>query len=135
MPKTAETQRGAAPVEHARQQAASAPVPENLSGLFGGRGTRQSRIDAGKSARRLVPRAQLAICTLVDRNPIALLEASNAGRLPNLIPIRYGRMVANSFAFYRGGERHGKTHQKWPLTTGGSSTRAVSSLIGRKPLG
>lgn len=106
MPKTGGTQRGAAPVERARQQTAPAPapapVPETFSRLFGGRGTRQSRIDAGKSARRLVPRAQLATCTLLNRDPIALLEASNAGRMPNLIPIRYGRMVANPFAFYRG---------------------------------
>jgi uncharacterized protein (DUF2252 family) len=33
---------------------------------------------------------------------VRLLEASNAGRLPNLIPIRYGRMVRSPFTFYRG---------------------------------
>jgi len=77
-------------------------VPENLSGLFGGRGSRASRIDAGKAARQRAPRAQLATCTLVERDAIALIEASNSGRLPSLIPIRYGRMLANPFAFYRG---------------------------------
>lgn len=35
-------------------------------------------------------------------DPIALLEASNAGRLPNLIPIRYGRMLKSPFTFLRG---------------------------------
>jgi uncharacterized protein (DUF2252 family) len=35
-------------------------------------------------------------------DPIGLLRASDAGRLPELIPIRYGRMVASPFAFYRG---------------------------------
>ncbi len=100
MPKTNETPRRAASVKQAEPQAA--PVPEDLSGLFGGRGTRASRIDAGKAVRQHRPRAQLATCTLEERDPIALIEASNAGRLPNLIPIRYGRMVANPFAFYRG---------------------------------
>ncbi len=99
MSKTAGTSRGATSVQQAEPHS---PVPEDLAGLFGGRGSRASRIDAGKAARQRTPRAQLATCTLVDRDPIALIEASNAGRLPNLIPIRYGRMVANPFAFYRG---------------------------------
>jgi len=101
MPNTAETQQDAASVQQAAPQTAS--VPDDLAGLFGGRGSRESRIDAGKAARQRTPRPQLATCTLVERDPIALIEASNAGRLPNLIPIRYGRMLANPFAFYRGG--------------------------------
>ncbi|MGO4332340.1 DUF2252 domain-containing protein [Cupriavidus sp. 2TAF22] len=100
MPKTAELQRDGSSAVHAEPHAAQ--VHKDLSELFGGRGTRASRIDAGRAARRLAPRAQLATCTLADRDPIALLEASNAGRLRNLIPIRYGRMVASPFAFYRG---------------------------------
>jgi len=79
-----------------------APVPDDLSGLFGGRGSRVSRIEAGKAARQRVPRAHLARCTVEKRDPIALIEASNIGRVPDLIPIRYGRMLANPFAFYRG---------------------------------
>ncbi|HTP99844.1 MAG TPA: DUF2252 domain-containing protein [Casimicrobiaceae bacterium] len=35
-------------------------------------------------------------------DPIALLIASDKGRLPNLIPLRYGRMMASPFTFYRG---------------------------------
>ncbi len=35
-------------------------------------------------------------------DPIALLERSNEGRLPALVPIRYGRMLASPFAFLRG---------------------------------
>jgi uncharacterized protein (DUF2252 family) len=31
-----------------------------------------------------------------------LLDASNKGRLPDLIPLRYGRMVRSPFTFYRG---------------------------------
>ena len=36
------------------------------------------------------------------RSPIALLEEQAAERVPELLPIRYGRMSASPFAFYRG---------------------------------
>jgi uncharacterized protein (DUF2252 family) len=36
-------------------------------------------------------------------DPIALLEAQAASRVPELVPIRYGRMLVSPFAFYRGG--------------------------------
>lgn len=35
-------------------------------------------------------------------DPIQVLRASDEGRLPELAPIRYGRMLASPFAFYRG---------------------------------
>jgi uncharacterized protein (DUF2252 family) len=35
-------------------------------------------------------------------DPIDVLEASNATRLPALVPIRFGRMVESPFAFFRG---------------------------------
>lgn len=75
---------------------------EDPSTLFAGRGSSAARSERGKAARATVPRAKLADCKIEDRDPIALLEASNVGRVPELIPIRYGRMVANPFAFYRG---------------------------------
>ena len=37
------------------------------------------------------------------RDPISVLEAQAANRLPDLVGIRYGRMLASPFAFYRGG--------------------------------
>ena len=36
------------------------------------------------------------------RDPIDLLIESSAGRVPELLPIRYGRMMQSPFAFYRG---------------------------------
>ncbi|APC14438.1 hypothetical protein BLL42_01300 [Pseudomonas frederiksbergensis] len=75
---------------------------EDPSTLFAGRASLASRIGQGKAARAKVPRAKLADCKIEDRDPIALLDASNVGRVTELIPIRYGRMVANPFAFYRG---------------------------------
>ena len=35
-------------------------------------------------------------------DPLAILDRGGAGRLPDLVPIRYGRMLASPFAFYRG---------------------------------
>jgi uncharacterized protein (DUF2252 family) len=36
------------------------------------------------------------------RSPLEILAESNATREPDLVPIRYGRMTANPFAFFRG---------------------------------
>lgn len=36
------------------------------------------------------------------RDPVDLLVESNEGRLPDLVPIRFGRMLQSPFAFYRG---------------------------------
>ena len=36
------------------------------------------------------------------RDPVAQLEAQTEGRVAELIPIRYGRMLASPYAFYRG---------------------------------
>ena len=61
------------------------------------------RLSAGKALRNAVPRSAHAGWTGDDRpDPIALLEESNQGRLPNLVPIRYGRMAKSPFTFLRG---------------------------------
>jgi uncharacterized protein (DUF2252 family) len=62
------------------------------------------RVAAGKIARAKVLRSNHADWDPpVDRpDPINLLEAQAATRVPELIPIRYGRMLASPFAFYRG---------------------------------
>jgi hypothetical protein len=36
------------------------------------------------------------------RDPIEIVSESNVGRLPTLVPIRFGRMSSSAFAFYRG---------------------------------
>jgi len=36
------------------------------------------------------------------RSPVELLEREAATRVPELVPIRYGRMLASAFAFFRG---------------------------------
>jgi len=58
----------------------------------------------GKAARKKTPRVALAhFSATSDRvDPIELLEEQAQNRLPALVPIRYGRMAASPFAFFRG---------------------------------
>ena len=65
--------------------------------------TREEREARGKAARE-VPRSSHAQVEFpADRDPVGLLEEQAASRLPELVPIRYGRMLTSAFAFYRGG--------------------------------
>jgi uncharacterized protein (DUF2252 family) len=59
---------------------------------------------AGKALRDKVPRAAHAEWSKGNRraDPIRILRASDEGRLRELVPIRYGRMLQSPFAFYRG---------------------------------
>jgi uncharacterized protein (DUF2252 family) len=63
-----------------------------------------ARSTAGKDARRQAPRASHGVWEpALDRpDPIGLLEAQAASRVPELVPIRHGRMAASPFAFFRG---------------------------------
>ena len=62
------------------------------------------RAARGRSARADVPRsAHARFDTPADRpDPVAVLQSQDAARIPELLPIRYGRMLASPFAFYRG---------------------------------
>lgn len=62
------------------------------------------RIEMGRALREQTPRVAHADWQPASdrRDPIDILEESNQGRVPDLIPIRYGRMMANPFAFLRG---------------------------------
>ncbi|MFG2238982.1 DUF2252 domain-containing protein [Streptomyces sp. NPDC048734] len=60
--------------------------------------------EEGKALRRRVPRAAHAGLDLDPSRPDAVtaVEESSRGRLPELTPIRVGRMAATPFAFLRG---------------------------------
>ena len=62
------------------------------------------RLAAGQLLRNRVPRSSHADWKPPTnrRDPIDILEASNQGRLPELVPIRYGRMLRSPFTFLRG---------------------------------
>ncbi len=66
--------------------------------------SREERIQIGKSLRERLPRSVHAIWQppAAGREPIEIIEASNRGRLQELIPIRYGRMLRSPFTFLRG---------------------------------
>jgi hypothetical protein len=65
----------------------------------------QARKEAGRAARRRLPRSLHAGWEPPpDRpDPIEILQAQAAAREPDLVPIRYGRMLSSPFAFFRGG--------------------------------
>jgi uncharacterized protein (DUF2252 family) len=65
---------------------------------------RAERAARGRSCRSETPRSSHAAWEpRAERpDPIALLEEQAATREPELVPIRYGRMSASPFAFYRG---------------------------------
>ena len=58
----------------------------------------------GRERRSLVPRSSHAQwAPPADRpDPVAILEEQARTRVPDLVPIRYGRMVASPFAYFRG---------------------------------
>ena len=66
--------------------------------------TLAERVARGKAARAAVPRESHAeFDPPADRpDPVALLEQQAESRVPELVPIRYGRMLVSPFAYYRG---------------------------------
>jgi uncharacterized protein (DUF2252 family) len=66
--------------------------------------TVSERVERGKAARAEVPRSSHgSFEPSADRaDPVELLERQAATRVPDLVPIRYGRMLVSPFTFYRG---------------------------------
>jgi uncharacterized protein (DUF2252 family) len=62
------------------------------------------RVARGKAARSEVPRSSHATFEPAPHraDPIELLERQAQTRVPELVPIRYGRMLVSPFTFYRG---------------------------------
>jgi uncharacterized protein (DUF2252 family) len=76
--------------------ALAVPAPKHLS--VG------ERRDLGRAARKALPREAHAAWRAPEqrRSPVDVLEEQAASRLPDLVPVRYGRMLASPFAFFRG---------------------------------
>ena len=91
MTKTKETRKNASKGEPPK-----ASPPEFLS--------RKERLVAGKALRVKVPRESHADWkpSAKRRDPVDVLEDSNRNRMPELVPIRYGRMLRSPFTFLRG---------------------------------
>jgi uncharacterized protein (DUF2252 family) len=89
--ETSETRTGHRSSTSARSPHVEHPTPEQ-------------RAARGKQARAEVPRSVHAEWEPpVDRrDPVELLEEQAASRVPELVPIRYGRMLVSPFTFFRG---------------------------------
>ena len=59
---------------------------------------------AGKAARRRTPRSALGEWgrSAKRKSPVEILKGQDTTRVPELVPIRHGRMSASAFTFYRG---------------------------------
>ena len=80
--------------------------------------TVEERIARGWAWREVAPVASHALydSSRDRRNPIDILRAQDDARVQDLVPIRYGRMSASAFAFYRGSAAimaYDLSSQKW----------------------
>ena len=66
--------------------------------------TPADRAERGRQIRADVPRSSHAdFAPAPGRpDPVALLQSQSVTRLPDLVPIRYGRMLASPFSYFRG---------------------------------
>jgi uncharacterized protein (DUF2252 family) len=66
-------------------------------------GTLAERYARGTALRKKTPREKHAdLRGPANRDPVAILAASDRTRVPELVPVRYQRMLASPFAFLRG---------------------------------
>ena len=82
----------------------SSETPKEATDYSAAGSSYQQRRERGRVARRVVSRGTLGEwAPSPDRpDPVDLLEAQDSDRIPDLIPIRYSRMMASPFAFMRG---------------------------------
>ncbi|WP_433825181.1 DUF2252 domain-containing protein [Actinoplanes sp. CA-015351] len=77
---------------------------EGFTSLRRAAAPRAERYEVGRSLRDHSPRSDMAHWRPpADRpDPVAQVTASHFGRVPHLIPVRVGRMIASPYAFLRG---------------------------------
>ena len=65
--------------------------------------TLAERYDYGTRLRKKVPREKHAdLRGSADRDPVAILAKADRTRVPELVPVRYERMLVSPFTFLRG---------------------------------
>ena len=95
--RTAAKRSGGGPSESARTRSgrARAGTGEHLS--------HADRAALGKDARSLTPlESQAEFVPDKSRDPVGLLLGQAESRVPELVPVRHGRMLVSPFTFYRG---------------------------------
>ena len=75
-----------------------------MTAQFGQHPTREERRKAGQACRDKISRIKQGQFDPKVRkfDPIEILMATHAGRLPELLPLKFARMSATPFAFFRG---------------------------------
>jgi uncharacterized protein (DUF2252 family) len=64
---------------------------------------REQSAAAGKAARQLAPlESHRDFSAAASRDPVGLLLGQARSRVPELVPVRHGRMLVSPFAYYRG---------------------------------
>ncbi|WP_087726006.1 DUF2252 domain-containing protein [Pandoraea sp. PE-S2T-3] len=86
-----------APAASAAETASTAPVAPAAPVI-----PFETRVAAGRKLRDKTPRSSQSHLGNTDRDVVELLRISSEGRVASLVPLRYGRMLASPFAFYRG---------------------------------
>jgi len=91
------------PKKHDHKDKKSAPI-KIAEPITVDQRSRTDRKDEGKAMRLAVPLASHAQwqAPANRRDPVDMLIEYGVGRVPELLPIRYGRMMQSPFAFYRG---------------------------------
>src|SRR5207302_1209601 len=65
--------------------------------------SRADRVARGKDARAAAPlESHAEFSPRPGRDPVGLLLGQAASRVPELVPVRHGRMLVSAFTFYRG---------------------------------
>src|SRR3954467_10226347 len=72
--------------------------------LFNPAISKADRFDNGVAIRKLVPRSVHAEWNPSENreDPVEIMIKTSKGRIENLLPIRYSRMMESPFAFFRG---------------------------------
>src|SRR5262245_39397375 len=92
------------------------------------RPSRAERMEAGKALRQTIPRSDHASYQPSPQrsDPVSVLEAENATRIQELVPVRMARMLSSPFAFLRGAAgimasdlsgTRGPASKSWPAVT------------------
>jgi Uncharacterized protein conserved in bacteria (DUF2252)/TIR domain len=79
-----------------QQEDAKGPLPGDAKR----NGAPAARYEQGYRLRRETPRERHA--DLGPRDPVAVLASGDRTRVPELVPVRYERMLASPYAFFRG---------------------------------
>lgn len=80
------------------------PTNGEHTGIFVHRRSRAEQRGIGKSLRKECPRVSHKVWKAGKSrpDPVNLIEKANIGRMPDLVPLRHGRMSVSPFTFYRG---------------------------------